>query len=68
MGYIRRADGNVLRIDNRIIAVRSVESTQIALIAGFSNPVGIALDVANNRYYVTNYGSGTVQIMTQKYR
>ena len=67
MGYIRRADGNVLRIDNRIIAVRSVESNQIALIAGFSQPRSISLDIANNRYYVAN-GTGTIQIMTQKYR
>jgi DNA-binding beta-propeller fold protein YncE len=36
-------------------------NTQIALITGFATPRGVALDVANNRYYVS--GGASVRIM-----
>ena len=66
MGYILKIGDNLPTIGNNILAnnntVISVALTYNPS-GSFNSPNGIALDVANNRYYVTNNNASTVSII-----
>ena len=63
MGYVLQVDGKLPAFGNNILVNRNRLTVQTMLITGFDTPRGIALDIANNRYYVCNFNSNTVRIM-----
>ena len=52
MGYILKIGTNIPTIGGNVLINRNQLSLQSIGISGFNSPVGIALDIANNRYYV----------------
>jgi len=63
MSHLIKNGTSLLRQENNIFGVKNTYTNVFNTITGFSGPHGIALDIANNRYYVCNYTSNTVRIM-----
>ena len=63
MGYVLQVGGKLPAYGNNILTNRNVVTVATNNVLGFSSSYGIALDIANNRYYVCNSGSNTVRVM-----
>ena len=66
MAYLIKHNNGVQRIGNNVFNVKDKSTSAIYTVdqpTPFSSPAGIALDIANDRYYVVNYNSSSVRIM-----
>jgi len=63
MSHLIKNGTSLLRQGSNIFGVKDTITLTSTAISGFTGPVAIALDTANNKYFVYNWSGGVVRIL-----